>query len=88
MPTIMIEMCKSHPINPEWRNYYLLLEGIRLSGICNMYGAHPYLAELADISSALAKDILCSWIENYSELKELYWPEQKVYVNLKDLVED
>ena len=63
-----------HPINPEWKEYYLVLEGIRRSGICNMWGASPYLAEFAGITQSLAKDVLLSWIENYDELNNLYWP--------------
>lgn len=77
-----------HPINHDWKNYYLLLEGIRQSGICNMWGAHPYLAELAGITQSLAKEVLMSWIMNYDELKQIYWPDQQVYVNLKNIAED
>ncbi len=79
---------KAHPINHHWKNHYLLLEGIRQSGIVNMWGAAPYLAELAGITQSLAKDVLMSWITNYDELKDTYWPSQKVYVNLTDITED
>ncbi len=79
-------MHKTHPINHDWKNYYILLEGIRLSGITNMWGASPYLAELAEIPHKLAQDVLCSWIKNYSELKKLYWPDQKVYANMNDII--
>ena len=78
------ETC-AHPVNHQWKNYYLLLEGIRCSGIVNMWGAAPYLAELAGITQSLAKDVLMSWISNYDELKQTYWPSQKVWVDLKDL---
>lgn len=91
MPPITTTLSSSgdkNAINPEWKNYYLLLEGIRQSGICNMFGAHPYLAELAGISLELAKNVLSNWIKNYDELKKLYWPDQRVYVNLKDIAED
>jgi len=63
-----------YPINHKWKEYYIMLEAIRQSGICNMWGASPYLAELAGITKSLAKDVLLSWIENYDELKNLYWP--------------
>ena len=49
-----------------------------------MWGASPYLAKLAGIDHKLAQKILCSWIENYSELKELYWPNSEIYLNLKE----
>lgn len=64
-----------YPINPEWKDYYIMLEAIRQSGITNMWGSSPYLAEFADIDIKLASKILCSWIENYNELKKLYWPD-------------
>lgn len=88
MPPYAEEYMKENPINPEWQNYYLLLEGIRLSGITNMWGASPYLAELAGIDHKLAQKVLCSWIKNYQELKNLYWPDQRVYINLENIVGD
>lgn len=89
MPPIAVEYLdknKVHAINPEWKEYYIILEGIRISGITNMWGASPYLAEMAEITHSLAKDVLCSWIKNYSELKKLYWPNEMVYVNLEDII--
>ena len=63
-----------YPINHKWKDYYIMLEAIRQSGITNMWGASPYLAEFAGITQGLAKDVLISWISNYDELKKLYWP--------------
>ena len=63
-----------YPIKEEWNNYYETLEVIRKSGITNMFGSAPYLAEYCNIDLELAKDILCSWIDNYDELnKKLSW---------------
>lgn len=84
MPVYADEYMKKNPINEEWKEYYILLEGIRKSGITNMWGASPYLAELAGIDHKLAQKILCSWIEHYSELKKLYWPNGEIYLNLKE----
>lgn len=67
---------KEHPINKAWKDYYVLLEGIRQSGICNMWGASPVLADFAGITQSLARDILLSWIANYDELCDLYWPDR------------
>ena len=64
-----------YPINPEWKDHYIMLEAIRKSGITNMWGASPYLAEFAGITQGLAQEVLVSWIENYDELKNLYWPD-------------
>lgn len=63
-----------YPIKEEWENYYKTLEFIRRSGVTNMWGASPYLAKYCDIDLKLAKDILCSWIENYDKLsKKFSW---------------
>lgn len=61
-----------HPIKEEWMDYYQTLEDIRQSGICNMFGASPYLAEIADIDEDLATEVLLSWMENYGELNERF----------------
>lgn len=63
-----------YPINDEWSIYYQTLEYIRRSGITNMWGAAPYLAEYRDIPKTLASEVLLSWIENYDELsKKFSW---------------
>lgn len=59
---------EKHPIRDEWEQYYQTLEVIRKSGIVNMWGASPVLADWEDISQDLAKDVLLSWISNYDEL--------------------
>ena len=52
----------------------ITLEVIKQSGITNMFGSAPYLAEYCNIDLKLAKDILLSWIENYDELsKKFSW---------------
>ena len=65
-----------YPINSEWKDYYKVLEDIRRSGICNMWGAADQLNQLTGCGSKRAKEILLSWIENYDELKNLYWPDE------------
>ena len=63
-----------YPINDDWSIYYQTLEHIRRSGITNMWGAAPYLAKYCHIDLELAKDILCSWIDNYDTLsKKFSW---------------
>ena len=63
-----------YSIKEEWEHYYKVLEFIRESGITNMWGAAPYLAEYCNIDLKLATDVLLSWIENYSELsKKFSW---------------
>ena len=64
----------NHPIKEEWHDYYIMLEAIRRSGICNMFGASPVLAQVTGISEREARDILGSWMANYDELCAL-WPE-------------
>ena len=61
-----------YPIKEEWNDYYQTLENIRQSGITNMWGAAPYLADYENISKSLAKEVLLSWIDNYDELCEKF----------------
>ena len=66
-------MCK-YPINNKWFIYYQILEYAIRSGVTNNCDADVYLAEYCDIDIGLAKDILCSWIDNYDELnKKCSW---------------
>lgn len=60
-------------INECWEKYYKFLEALRRTGVCNMYGAVPILEEsFTGLSKDMAKDILRSWMDNYSELSEKY----------------
>ena len=66
-------MCK-YPINNKWFIYYQILEYARKAGVTNGRDADVYLAEYCNIDIVLAKDILCSWIDNYDELnKKCSW---------------
>ena len=61
-----------YPINDEWSIYYQILEYARRAGVTNSCNADVYLAEYCNIDIVLAKDILCSWIDNYDELNKKY----------------
>lgn len=64
---------EKHPIKEEWIDYYRTLEGIRQSGITNMFGAAPYLKEFCpELSHDEAKEVLLSWMANYSELSKRF----------------
>jgi hypothetical protein len=64
---------EKYPIRDEWEEYYMVLEGIRRTGVCNMFGAAPYLKEFCpELSEKLAQAILVNWISNYNELAERY----------------
>mgnify|MGYP003136371512 FL=1 len=60
--------------NPEWKDYYQYLEDLRVSGVVNMYGARPYLAEYMEEVSpnavVSAATVLASWMRNYDALVE------------------
>lgn len=59
--------------NKEHEVYYNVLEDIRKSGVCNMYGAVPYLMyECPELEKLEAKQILLEWMSNYEELCEMY----------------
>lgn len=48
--------------------YYDFLDGLRESGITNMFGSVPYLLnQFQELDQALAKKILVDWIETFGE---------------------
>ena len=62
-----------YPIKDEWEEYYKVLEGIRRTGVVNMFGAAPYLKEFCpELSEKEARDILINWMENYTELNNRF----------------
>ena len=62
-----------YPIKDEWEEYYKVLEGIRRTGVVNMFGAAPYLKEFCpELSENESKEILCNWITNYNTLNERF----------------
>lgn len=64
---------EKHPICEEWMKYYETLENIRRSGVCNMWGAAPYLkAFYPELGEQKSIDILLSWITNYNELNKRF----------------
>lgn len=64
---------EKYPIKKEWEEYYKVLECIRRTGVCNMWGASPYLKEFCpELSTKESQDILCNWIHNYNALNEKY----------------
>lgn len=46
--------------------YWIYLEQLRRSGIVNMFGAGPYLAEEFGLSIKQAQKILGEWMDNYN----------------------
>jgi hypothetical protein len=47
--------------------YFDYLDGIRDSGIVNMFGAAPYLQDAFGLSRYDAKDILLEWMDTFAE---------------------
>lgn len=60
--------------NPEWKDYYQYLEDLRDSGVVNMFGARPHLAEymkeVSPNSVVSPATVLASWMKNYDALVE------------------
>lgn len=50
----------------KYREEFIYLENLRQSGITNMYGASPYLAEEFGYTKKEATDILILWMNNYN----------------------
>ena len=71
----MINNKSKNSINENWINYYNVLEAIRKSGTCNMFGASTYLREICpELNKVLSREILTSWMDNYDELyQRLSW---------------
>ena len=51
----------------EMQEYYDYLDELRESGITNMFGAAPYLADEFGVDKRQARSILSSWMENYGK---------------------
>ena len=62
MDTDWAEPAKEN-IPDEW----LYLEGLRRSGVTNMFCAAPYIAQQFDYDISKARKILSDWMENYDE---------------------
>jgi len=45
--------------------YWIYLENLRKSGITNMFGASPYLADAFGLERKDAQRILADWMRNY-----------------------
>lgn len=61
------EFCEALNDQETKRQYYWnYLEKLRRSGITNMYGAAPYLAEEFSLNLNEAKNILIDWMKNYN----------------------
>lgn len=64
---------EKYPIKEEWEEYYKVLEAIRRTGVCNMWGSSSLLKEFCpELSEEQSKEILCNWITNYDELNKKY----------------
>ena len=56
---------------PEQQEYYDWLEELRQSGITNMLGASPYLAEEFGLSRTEAREILSDWMDGHSDASRI-----------------
>ena len=54
------------PGTEGYQKYYDFLIELRDSGVTNMWGAAPYLAEALGMSKREAGKILISWIETFN----------------------
>jgi len=44
------------------------LDGLRMSGVTNMFGAASYLVEDMDLNKKDAKAVLFAWMDSYSDV--------------------
>ena len=59
-------------LDSDWTEYYIYLEDLRRSGVTNMFGASPYLANEFNISERDARKVLADWMKNYNELSNKF----------------
>jgi len=52
-------------INEEYMEYYIYLHNLKLSGVVNMFGAAPYIADEFFIARKHARNILRHWMRVY-----------------------
>lgn len=46
--------------------YWVYLENLRRSGVCNMFGATPYIMDKFGVDKNEARAILMDWMNNYN----------------------
>ena len=65
---------EKYPIREDWEDYYKTLEGIRRTGVVNMYAAASVLRECypKKMSEELSNEVLRNWMANYGELNKKY----------------
>jgi hypothetical protein len=61
------------PINRDWDEHYKMLEALRQTGI-SQFQAGSYFVVDSGLPTALAQEIVQSWLDNYDELAlKLHW---------------
>jgi hypothetical protein len=62
---------------------FVFLDVLRNTGVCNMFGATPYIAEeFPDLSQRECKGILLAWMESFDESEP---PEQRAEMKFEDM---
>lgn len=46
--------------------YWIYLENLRRSGVCNMFSATPYIEKEFGVDEKEARTILMDWMHNYN----------------------
>jgi hypothetical protein len=60
-------------INRDWNEHYKMLEALRQTGI-SQFQAGSYFVVDSGLPTALAQEIVQSWLDNYDELAlKLHW---------------
>lgn len=60
-------MMEGKYLMPE--EYDIYLEGLRRSGVTNMFGASKYLEYEFELDNQDAREILASWMKNYEHIE-------------------
>lgn len=63
-------MGETEPVTPpDKKEYFEFLDGLRESGVTNMFGASPYLQEAFGLERKEANEILGEWMKTFSARK-------------------
>jgi hypothetical protein len=72
-PVAPAEPPKKAEINRDWDEHYKMLEALRQTGI-SQFQAGSYFVVDSGLPTALAQEIVQSWLDNYDELAlKLHW---------------
>ena len=70
---------EKYPIKEDWLEYYKVLEGIRRTGVCNMWGASVYLKEFCpELSEEESQEVQSTDKNEQVANDDFYLPDDRL----------